>query len=172
MGDPQAPVVIEEFTDFQCGYCAQHALSTLPRIKEVYVDTGLVYYIVRDFPLEFHPNAQSAALAARCAGAQDTYWTMHDLLYARQSDWSSQSSDDALAMFQKFADSLELDVSAFETCMLADRFQNEIRQDKLAGMQAGVQGTPSFLIDGELIVGAYPFETFEEKIEAAIKRGN
>jgi protein-disulfide isomerase len=172
MGDPQAPVVIEEFTDFQCGYCASHALNTVPRIKEAYVDTGLVYYVVRDFALEFHPNARLAAMAARCAGAQGHYWPMHDLLYERQSEWSGLSQNDASAMFQKLAGSLKIDGSAFEMCVTSGEFEDEIDRDLLAGKQAGVQGTPSFLINGELVVGAYPFETFEEKIEAALKRSD
>jgi protein-disulfide isomerase len=169
IGDPRAPIVIEEFSDFQCGFCAQHALTTLPRIKEAYIDAGLVYYVVRDFPLDFHPNARLAALAARCAGVQDAYWPMHELLYERQSDWSALAEADALAILAGFADSLKIDGSAFETCLSRADLRAEIERDLAAGKQAGVQGTPSFLIDGELVVGAYPYETFEEKIEAAIK---
>lgn len=169
MGKPLAPVVIEEFTDFQCGYCARHALTTLPRIKEAYIDTGMVYYVVRDFPLEFHANARLAASAARCAGAQGRYWPMHNLLYARQSDWSDLPPEDAIAMFEAFARAVEIEEPAFDACMLADEFQDGIDRDLAAGMQAGVQGVPSFLINGTLVVGAYPYETFEAKIEAAIK---
>lgn len=172
MGDPRAPVVIEEFSDFQCGYCARHALNTVPRIKDAYVETGLVYYVVHDFPLEFHPNARLAALAARCAGDQGRYWPMHDALYERQAEWSGLSPNDASGMFQKLAGWLNIDGAVFEKCMTTGEFQDEIDQDLLAGQQAGVQGTPSFLIDGELVVGAYPYEIFEEKIEAAIKRND
>lgn len=87
-GDANAPVTIIEFTDYQCPFCSRHFEQTFGQIESEYIDTGKVKYVVRDFPLGFHPNAQKAAEAAECAGDQGRYWEMHDQLFSNQGEWS------------------------------------------------------------------------------------
>jgi protein-disulfide isomerase len=169
LGDPDAPVVIHEFSDFQCVYCRRHALETLPKIRENYVDTGLVYYVAHDFPLDFHANARLAAAAARCAGDQGLFWPFYRILYQRQADWNGLAPEAALDTFKTLAGALDLNVAEFEACVGEERFENEIEQDLRLGQQAGIHGTPSFLLNGELLVGAYPYEAFEEKIESYLQ---
>ena len=143
-------------------------LLTLPLLKRAYIDTGLVRYVAKDFPLSSHANATVAAVAARCAGAQGAYWAMHDLLYDRQSQWSSQGTGQVVEAFVAYAEELGLDGASFRECTDTGEFSELVDQDLRDGRQAGVRGTPSFLINGQLIQGAYPFETFQQLIEAEL----
>lgn len=170
LGSPDAPVTIVEFSDYQCPYCQQHALETLPQIVEAYVDTGQVRYIFRDFPLTSHAYAQQAAEAARCAGDQGAaaYWEMHERLFAEQSEWSAQEVSEIGATFAAYAGELGLDGEAFQACLASGMYAEQVRQDQSAGYQAGVEGTPAFFINDQFAAGAYPFETFQQMIEAAL----
>jgi protein-disulfide isomerase len=143
-------------------------LQTLPKIDETYIQTGLVRYVVKDFPLPSHANAQVAAEAARCAGAQGGYWAMHGRLLENQKEWAPQAQADVIKTFVGYAQDLGLDGDALRQCVESGQFGESIRQDQWQGQQAGVQGTPSFLINGQLFAGAYPYESFEEIIEAAL----
>ena len=145
-------------------------LQTLSQLKETYVESGLVRYVVRDFPLPSHPNAAIAAEAARCAGAQGSYWPMHDLLFNRQRQWSPQDAEQVRDTFVEYAGELAIDTDAFGECLEAGELGELVRQDVWEGEQAGVRGTPSFRINGQLIQGAYPFETFQELIEAELDK--
>lgn len=133
----------------------------------MYIDTGQVYYVFKDLPLSFHPNAQKAAEAARCAGAQGAYLPMHELLFTQQSQWSGQDAAASLRTFVAYAGELGLDTEAFLACVESGQFAAQIAQDMQEARQAGISGTPSFLINGQLLVGAYPFENFQQMIEAA-----
>ncbi len=88
LGSANATITLIEFTDYQCPFCSRHYNQTYNQIKKDYIDTGKVKFYLRDFPLNFHPNAQKAAEAARCAGDQGKYWEMHDELFSKQSEWS------------------------------------------------------------------------------------
>jgi protein-disulfide isomerase len=144
-------------------------LQTLPQIKEAYIEAGLVRYVARDFPLPSHSHAAIAAEAARCAGAQGAYWAMHHQLYSLQKEWSPQGPEQVVDAFVGYAQDLQLDAAAFRQCLDSGEFSELVRLDVEDGKQAGVQGTPSFLINGQLIRGAHPFETFQELIEAELE---
>jgi protein-disulfide isomerase len=145
-------------------------LQTLPQIKETYIDSGQVYYVFKDLPLAFHPNAQKAAEAARCAGAQGAYLPMHEQLFEYQSQWTGQNAAAALDTFVAYAGELDLDTETFRTCVKSGQFAAQIAQDMAEAQQAGISGTPSFLINGQVLVGAYPFEDFQKIIEAALQK--
>jgi protein-disulfide isomerase len=168
LGEPDAPVTILEFSDFQCPYCRQHALQTLPQIREAYVQTGQVRYVFKDFPLPSHANAQIAAEAARCAGAQGAYWAMHGRLFEGQKAWAPQAEADARETLIGYAQDLGLDGEALRLCLESGEYGQLVRMDEWEGQQAGVQGTPSFVINGQLVAGAQPYEAFAEIIEAAL----
>ncbi len=142
-------------------------LLTIPELKKAYIDTGLVRYVYKDFPLAFHPHAHQAAVAARCAGAQGDYWGMHDTLFYSQSAWVSL--EDVTPTFVSFAQALKLDTRAFQACLESGQFDNEIAADVQAAKAAGVSGTPSFLVNGQLLVGAYPYKEFQRRIDAALE---
>ncbi len=164
IGDPNAPVTIVEYTDFQCPFCSRHFQETYPQIKENYVDEGLVLYVFKDFPLNnIHPQASLAAQAARCAGDQDAYSEMHDILFARQNEWSGKSPVD---IFAGYADELGLDSAALEQCLASETYADAVDADLQEGVQLGVTGTPAFFINGYSVSGAQPYSLFEQAIES------
>ncbi len=166
IGDPDAPVVIVEFTDFQCPFCARHTEQTFPQIKADYIDTGLVRYVFKDFPLtNIHPQAVLAAKAARCAGEQDAdaYLTMHGLLFANQQAWSGQSN--ASELFAGYATDAGLDGEAFAACLESGTHEAAVEADLEEGVRLGVTGTPAFFLNGQLLSGAQPFDVFAQVID-------
>ena len=167
MGDPDAPVTIVEYTDYQCPYCVRHATETLPRIISEMVETGRVRYIVKDFPLDtIHPEARPAAVAARCAGEQDAYWEMHHELFARQQEWGGLGAATA-DFFTTVAKGLSLDGDAFVECVASGRHDDVIQANQDEGVMLGVRGTPGFFINGFPISGAQPYELFEYAVSLA-----
>ncbi len=164
IGDPNAPVQIIEFTDFQCPFCSRYFSQSYNQIIEKYVDTGQVHYVFKDFPLvNIHPQAAKAAEAARCAGDQDSYLEMHDMLFGRQAEWSNQPN--ANQFFVDYAGDLGLDSATFQQCLDSGQFAEAVNADLQEGSGLGVNGTPAFFINNHSINGALPFSIFEEAIE-------
>lgn len=166
LGDPDAPVTIVEFSDYQCPFCARYFTETWPQLKANFIETGRVKYIFKDFPLtSIHPQAVKAGEAARCAGEQNAYWDMHDLLYTGQAAWSGNAG--AAELFKDYAAELGLDAGAFDTCLDSGRWEEAVMGDLNEGLSLGVTGTPAFFIDGYPIRGAQPYELFEYAIQLA-----
>jgi len=166
LGDPDAPVTLIEFTDYQCPYCRRHAQQTLPRLRERYVETGQLRYGIREFPIErLHPDAARLSRAALCAGEQGRYWEMHERLMTSPQQATRRSVAPAVQ-------ALGLDESDFSACMEGERLDTAIRGDIAAGFHLGVRATPFFAIgrtgqDGatrlsiaSTLTGARPFESF------------
>ncbi len=163
-GNPQAPVTIVEFADFQCPFCGR-VEPTLADLLKKY--NGKVKLAFRDFPLAtIHPFAEGAAEAGRCAEAQGKFWPMHDAMYANQS---KLSEDDLI----KTAASLGIDSSSFAACLKSGKYKAAIQADAMAGSRAGVTGTPAFFINGRFLSGAVPEEQFQQIIdsELAVSKG-
>ncbi|MDO8511596.1 MAG: thioredoxin domain-containing protein [Nanoarchaeota archaeon] len=160
-GDKDAPVTIVEWSDFECPFCARFYEQTLPSIEEEYIKTGKVKLVYRDFPLGFHANAQKAAEAAECAGEQDKYWEMHDLLFG-------QGVQGGVAGFKQYAKTLGLNAAKFDACLDSGAMAGEIQQDMADGAAVGIQGTPGFIVNGKLVSGAQPFAVFKQVIDAEL----
>ncbi|HHB89763.1 MAG TPA: hypothetical protein ENK60_00485 [Anaerolineae bacterium] len=163
IGDPNAPVVIVEFSDYQCPFCLRHYQQTMPQLKKEYIDTGKVLYVFKDFPLSFHEQAMPAAMAAECAGEQGQYWEMHDKLFSERDKWNE--NPDVNNIMKQFAQELGLNMDAFNACFDSGKYEDEILADMHEGIAAGVQGTPAFFINGQFISGAQPFEVFKQVID-------
>ena len=162
LGDPNAPVTIIEFSDFQCPYCAKFVTETMPLLKENYIDKGLVKLVFRDFPLPSHAAAAVAAEAAECA-PDELFFEMHDVIFENMSVWaSSENVEEALI---NLASDLGADISA---CLKDGEMTDEVAEDYAAGRTYGVSGTPTFFINGKKLVGAWPYETFVEVIESEL----
>lgn len=161
LGDPNAPVTIIEFSDYECPFCQRYYLTTYQQIKEEYVDTGKVNIVFRDFPLNFHPNAQKAAEAAECAGEQGKYYEMHDRLF-------ESGVLGGVTTFKIYAANLGLDTEAFNECLDSGEMASEVKKDLRDGQSFGIRGTPAFIIEGELISGAQPFEVFKNRIDSLL----
>jgi protein-disulfide isomerase len=157
LGPEDAPIVIVEFADFQCSYCARFAQETQGQILDVYGDQ--VRFVFRNFPLvSIHPQAQKAAEAARCAHDQGKFWEYHDLLFENQQELDAGSLKD-------YAGRLDLDVVAFDNCLDTNAHSTSVQHELTEGQSYGITGTPSFLINGRLLVGAKPFANFQAIIE-------
>ena len=169
LGDPNAPIKIVEFSDFQCPYCAQFAVTTWPQVRQIFVETGRVYWVFKDLPLDqLHPQARLAAQAAHCAGDQDAYWDMHDALFEQQGAWSG--TDDAGASFQRIAGELGLDQGSFDDCLDSGKHAATVANSVAEAQAAEANSTPIFYFNGYPASGAIPTEGFEQ-IVGIIERG-
>lgn len=171
LGDEDAPVTLVEFSDFQCPYCRSFYNGAYSEIKKNFVDTGKVKIVYRDYPLSFHEGAFPAALAAECArdqGGNEIYFAMHDMIFDGQNALGSGTvkipEEDLLA----YAQSLDLDMSEFGECYDGEKFKDEIYKDQADGQSIGINGTPGFVLDGQIISGAQPYSVFEEALNAAL----
>ena len=172
-GDPNAPLTIVEFSDFQCPFCGRFYEQTLPLIERDYIETGKARLVYRDMPLEqIHPQAPAAHIAAECAGDQGMFWEYHDLLFDRQGEWSRlqpAALGDALA---GYAAELGLDAS-FGECVRSPEAAREMRHDLEQALGMGLTGTPTFLIGGNghdfvAISGAQPYSTFSSILDGML----
>jgi protein-disulfide isomerase len=176
LGNPDAPLTIVEFSDFQCPFCAKFYAQTLPLIKENYIKSGQVNFVYRDFPINgIHPNAMPAALAAECADDQGKFWEYHDLVFTNQDSWKSLDVSSASMTFQEYAKELGLDTSEFSSCLTTAKHSQEVNKDLQDGQNYGVAGTPGFFIGNEKIgyvavEGAKPYTTFEEVIGSQLTK--
>ena len=169
MGNLDAPVVIEEYSDYQCPYCARFHENTLKQFMDEYIAEGDVLLIYKDFPLNFHEQAMAASIAARCAGEQGAvaYWNMHDTLFENMGRWSRNDPEEVLI---GLAADIGLDTDALSNCLADNAYEEQVRADLQSGSAAGVRGTPSFLINGDLIAGALPYQSFAQAVET-VKAG-
>ncbi len=160
-GSPQAPVMIVEFSDFQCPFCRK-VQTTLKTLLAKY--QGRVSLAYRDFPLRgMHGQAELAAESSRCAGEQGRFWEYHDLLFANPD----KLNRDGLT---GLARSLKLDEKQFDSCLSSGKYRKQVEQDLQDGIRAGVQGTPGIFINGVPLSGAQPEAAFERIIQAELAR--
>jgi protein-disulfide isomerase len=159
-GNPKAPVTVVEFSDFQCPFC-ERARPTVARVRQFYGDK--VRWVFRHFPLSFHPYAEKAGEAAACAGDQGRFWEMHDQLWAHHDKLD-------VADLRGYAGAIGLDTAAFDRCLDSGRHAGLVERDRAAGVSYGVSGTPAFFVNGRPLVGAQPFEAFQEVIDDELRR--
>jgi len=173
-GKADAPVTFVDFSDFQCPFCQRYANTTLPQIMKDYVDAGKVKYAFMQFPLEFHPNAKPAAIAAQCANDQDKFWPFHNILYSNQDKWQSLSGNETTKVFKQYAATLKLDTAKFNSCVDSKKYDEQITKDTSVGSKYQVSGTPTFYIGNDKkgytqLVGAQPVSTFKQQIDQLLK---
>ncbi len=162
-GDADAKVTIVEFSDYECPFCARAFAQSMKSVNS-YIESGKVQVAFKDYPLPFHPQAQKAAEAARCArkqGGDAKYWTMHDLLF-------TSGVEGGVTAFKEYAQQLGLNTVQFNSCLDSGEFEDEVKADLQYGSTIGVQGTPAFFVNGRIISGACPDSTFKQAIEAEL----
>lgn len=181
MGDPNAPIKIEEFSDFQCPFCERFHEETEPLIQQYYVETGKVYFTYRSMGNWVSNNiggarteSEDAAMAAYCAGEQNKFWDMHAAIFGNVlgEDVGSFTDKRLVAIAEKAG----LNMDEFNACYNSGKFKERTDQDMEDGLAAGVNGTPGFLVtwtvNGEtktkLIEGAQPFNVFQRELEAIL----
>jgi protein-disulfide isomerase len=166
LGSKEAPFTIVEFTDYQCPFCQRFHVTSFPELKKAYIDTGKVRFYSKDMPLDFHPNAMRAAMAARCAGDQGKFWELRDTMGANPNSLDIEH-------ILNFAGNLKLDTGALRACIDGGKYKETVQNDVLEAMKIGANGTPTFIVgksvgegvDGELVVGAMPFQMFDSKLK-------
>jgi protein-disulfide isomerase len=165
MGSASAPVTVYEMSDFQCPYCRQHALAVFPALEQEYVKTGKVKWIFINFPLtSIHPNAVAAAEFAMCAARFDKFWPAHDLIYEHQPTWAPLKNPAPFLL--TLIDSLRLPKAPMSTCLEKAETLPAIRSDAENAHKSGAQSTPTFYIEGGLMVGVKPVEVFRAVLDS------
>jgi protein-disulfide isomerase len=175
LGSNDAKVAIVEFSDYECPFCKRHFEETSELIKEAYVDTGDVLWVYRDFPLDFHdPLASKEAQAAECIddlAGDDKYFEYHDLIFTNTISNGQGLEESKL---YDFATEVGVNRDEFASCFDSGKFADEVKNDIANGGEAGITGTPGFVIGkldsdgnvtGIILAGAYPFSTFQEALD-------
>lgn len=166
-GNLNAPVTIIEFSDFQCPVCESFYREVSKDIKEKYVDTGKVKWVHMDFPLySIHEYSLGAAKAGECAYKQGKFWEMHDYLFEHQYSWQMP---DIKGTLTNAATELGLNTDSFSTCYDSDETLEKVGTDFYTGKSLEVRGTPTFFINGKIIVGFRSFDEMSTLIEAELK---
>jgi protein-disulfide isomerase len=167
-GSATAPVTVYEMSDFQCPYCRTFALNTFPALDSAYVATGKVRWVFINFPLtSVHENALPAAETALCAARQNAFWRVHDLLYRHQEVWAPLKQP--AAFFLSLADSAKISKPALMACARSPGTQEAVRADAEGAQRSGASSTPTFYIEGGLLVGAQPLPVFRQVLDSILK---
>ena len=153
-GPADASKMLLVFSDFQCPACS----ASEPWVNQAMTEfKDTVQFVFRDFPLRsIHPNAQIAAQAAEAAGLQNKFWEMHDLLFEKQAEWSD--SADPKTFFVRYAETLSLDKTQFESDLTSDPVIQRIEDDYQSGLKAGIPGTPTFFLNGKMLNNVKNYE--------------
>lgn len=180
MGDPNAPIQIVEYSDFQCPFCKRHYTETEPLLEQYYIDTGKVFFTYRSAGNFVSRNAgntesQDAAMAAYCAGDQGKFWEMHDSLFENNRDVENQGSFTNRRL-KAIAETVGLEMATFNECLDGGTYEERVQDDLAAAIENGMQGTPHFVVtytvNGEtktkIIEGAQPFNVFQVELEAIL----
>lgn len=164
LGDPEAPVTIFIFGDYQCPACGMFYKEIEPLLRKDYIDTGKAKMVNKDFPLEsIHPFARPAAEASECAKDQGKYWLYHDALFERQQQLSQVD-------FAQLAVDLNLNKEQFSQCYDNRKYKDEVAGDINEGLKVGVDATPTIFINGNKFRGVAPYNVYTEAIEEALKK--
>jgi len=163
LGPANAPITIIEFSDYQCPYCRLWHQTVYDRLLASY--PGKIRFVYRDYPLPGHPEALPAAEAAQCAGEQNDYFKYHDALFTQAHGLGTNAYD-------QYALELGLDVNAFSQCLSSGRTAAAINDEVTYATSLGVSSTPTFFINGITVVGAEPYETFQQIIDQELAGKN
>lgn len=160
-GPAEAPITLVEYLDFECEACRTY-YPIVKQLKEEYKDK--IRFVVRYFPLPGHKNSMTSALAVEAAGKQGKFWEMHDVLYENQKSWGEKTAADPL-IFEEYAKQIGLDMDKYKSDVNNSELKDRINRDKDSGTEMGVQGTPTFFINGERIPNPKGFEDFKSIID-------
>lgn len=166
LGSESAKVEITEYADFQCPACGTFDVLQFDVVKRQLIDSGLVRYRYRDFPLPMHPHSRVAAHAAACANDQGKFWDMKAQIYSRQAEWSPLRS--AAGYFSDLAVQVGVNRAQYDACMQSAKYAGRIEASLQEGTKVGVGSTPTFLIDGRLYPGALSSDSLAAKVRRLV----
>lgn len=167
VGVATAKVLIVEFGDFGCGYCARFNNETFPKIDSLYIRKGFVYWKMVPYVTGMFKHSREVSEAAECAAEQGAFWKMNDLLYAKKKEWTTTS--DIRALINRYAARLKLNTGTFARCLMNPQVGQRIERNTAIAQQLGIRGTPTFFVNGRVIPGAIPFELFQQVIADAAR---
>ncbi len=170
IGNPDAPVKIQEFADFECPACGRFATITEPDVRKRIIEPGLANLTYYDFPLPQHLNSQPASNAAACADDQGKFWPMHDQLFASQDQWNTQATDNPKPMFMSYAGRIGLDAKKFESCFDARTHQKRIEANFAEGERHKVNSTPTFVIGNQSYANAMSYDELKAAVDSATRK--
>lgn len=168
IGKDSAPVEVVEYSDFECPFCARFANLQMPAVRRQLIETGVVRWRFREFPLPIHPYGRYAAHAAHCAGEQGRFWEMHDAIFADHS-WA-QTGRNPARLFNAMAERTGVDLRAYKSCMESNRFAARIEASRKEGEARGVRGTPSFYVNGVPYLGNPTSDAFKALADSLARR--
>ncbi|MGE0553827.1 MAG: DsbA family protein [Gemmatimonadales bacterium] len=165
IGSASAPVTVYEMSDFQCPFCRQHALGVFPALEKEYVESGKVKWVFINYPLtSIHPNAVAAASFAMCSARHDRFWPAHELLFRHQELWAPLQNPAPFLL--TLVDSLSLPREAMNSCLSKGETVTQIQSDADRAAQSGARSTPTFYIEGGLMVGVKPLPFFRQVLDS------
>lgn len=174
-GDPNAPVQVIEFGDFECGGCAHYALITGPDVTRLLVETGEISFRFLDLPLSGHANAVAAHNAAHCANEQGKFWEMHDRIFSGQNEWNTQATSRPKKVLEGYAEAVGVDVAKWSECYDSERMLPVILANRTEAERLRVNVTPTFIIGNRMVSSSIPYDQFrayvlEAKVAAAMQQ--
>lgn len=168
-GNPNAPVTIMEFADFECPGCGRFATIAEPDLRARIIEPGLANFRYFDFPLtEIHPNTLAASLAASCAADQGKFWEMHDEIFAGQDQWNGQVSSNPRKLLDGYAQKVGVDMKAYGECMSSQKNLPRIQANKKAGTDRGVNSTPTIVINNTVYPGTISVDEIKRVVDSLI----
>ncbi len=172
LGSAKAPVVIEEFADYECPSCGHYATITEPDVRKRIVETGQALYKYYDFPLPMHKNTQAASNAAACADEQGKFWPMHDQLFAGQDAWGlgpneGEVTDNPKPIFLGYAKSIGLNTDQWEKCFDSRKYQSRIDANAAESFRRNLNETPTFFVNGKMVAGAITYDDLKKMVDDA-----
>ena len=168
LGNPNAPVQVIEFADFECPACGQFATLAEPDIRKRLVEPGTISYRFYDYPLPMHKNTWMASNAAACADEQGKFWEMHDQLFNAQDQWNGQATSRPKSKFQDYAKAIGLDADKWEACYDARKYEPRIKANEQMATKRGASQTPTFVIGNKMIGGAISYDRFKALVDSAL----
>jgi protein-disulfide isomerase len=168
LGSATAPVEVTEYSDFECPFCAAFAAVQMPVIREQLISTGKLRWRFRDFPLPSHQYSRYAALAAQCAGEQGKFWEMHDQLFDNHQ-WA-QTGRNPSGLFRQFAGAIGLSLDKYDACMDGQRYAGRVEASLEEGAALGVNGTPSFFVNGKPFTSHNASDDFKSLVDSLTKK--
>ncbi len=166
VGNPDAPVKVVEFGDFECPACGQWAAVTEPDVRSRLIATGKISFRYFDYPLDVHRNTWPASNAVACAADQGKFVEMHDGVFAAQDQWNGETTRDPSKVLRKVAESVGLDMDAWQKCYDTQANYPRIKASQEEGARRGINQTPTFIIGSTIYPGAMPYDQFAKAVEA------
>lgn len=170
LGDPNAPVTVIEYSDYQCPFCGRFFAQTEPQIRTNYITSNKVKLVYRHLVV-ISPESSAAAQATECAKDQGKFWDFHDALFvAEMKDGEERNGNLNRGLFMTLADQMQMDTAKFGSCIDSNKYADKVNMDSASAKVLGVNATPTFFVNGTMIQGAVPYAEFKAAIDKALAK--